>query len=74
MNGAIKYLKASKDGLPDPKESLSSTIPSRAIAKANWEVQQLVSHENGGKRGPHKKYVYPCRTLAYVRIKFIHTM
>ena len=30
----LKYLKASKDGLPEPKGSLSSTIPSRAITTA----------------------------------------
>ena len=59
----LKYLKANKDGLPDPKGSLSGTIPSRAIAQANWEVQQILSHENGGKRGPYKKYIYPCRTI-----------
>ena len=31
----LKYIKASKDSLPNPKGSLSSAIPSRAIAQAN---------------------------------------
>ena len=61
----LKYLKASKDGLPDPKGSLSSPIPTRVIAEANWEVKQLLSHHsaNGGKRGPYKRYVYLCKSL-----------
>jgi len=70
----LKYLKARKDGLPDSKGSLSGTIPSRAIAQVNQEVQQILSDEIGGKRGPYKKYVYSCTTLAYVHIKFIHTI
>ena len=53
----LKYLKVNKDGLPNPKGSLSGTIPSCAIARANREVQQLLSQENGGKRGPYKKYI-----------------
>ena len=40
----LKYLKASKDGLPDPKGSLLSAIPSQAIAQAKREVKQLLSH------------------------------
>ena len=54
----LKYLKASKDGLPDPKGSLSSAIPTRVIAEANREVKQLLSHANGGKRRSYKRYVY----------------
>ena len=53
----LKYLKVNKDRLPNPNGSLSGTIPSRAIAQANLEVQQLLSQENRGKRGPYKKYV-----------------
>ena len=66
-----KYLKVNKDRLPNPNGSLSGTIPSRAIAQANWEVQQLlVSQENGRKRGPYKEYVifvYLC-TLYIVQV------
>ena len=52
-----KYLKAPKDGLPDPRGSLAIEIPSRAIEQANQEVQQLRSaNESKGKRGPYKKY------------------
>ena len=65
----LKYLKpCSKDGLPDPKGSLSTVIPSRAITRANQEVQQAIADrsdeqnvEQSGKskkkRGPYKKCV-----------------
>ena len=58
----LKYLNATKDGLADPKGYLSSAIPTRVI---NREVKQLLSHHsaNGGKRGPYKRYVYPCKSL-----------
>ena len=59
----FKYLKASKDGLPDPKDSLSSAIPTQATAEANREVKQLLPHANGRKRGPYKRYVYPCKSI-----------
>ena len=47
----LKYLKASKDGHPDPKGSLSSAIPTRVIAEANREVKQLldsISRDSAG--------------------------
>ena len=65
----LKYLKpCSKDGLPGPKGSLSTVIPSRVIGQANQDVQQAIadqsdeqSVEQSGKskkkRGPYKKYV-----------------
>lgn len=58
----LKYLKpCSKDGLPDPKGSLSAVVPSRAIARANQEVQQTLADQSDKsgrkKRGPYKKYV-----------------
>ena len=67
----LKYLKVNKDGLPDPKGSLSGTIPSRAIAQANREIQQSVSQENGGKQEPYKKYIYLCVSVC---IGSIHVM
>ena len=51
-----KYLKAPKDGLPDPRGSLANKIPSRAIEQANQEVRQLSAKESKGKCGPYKKY------------------
>ena len=39
----LKYLKASKDGLPDPKGSLSSAIPSRAITSECWSFMSQKS-------------------------------
>ena len=44
------------DGLPDPKGSLSISLPSGAIASANREVLELSASEVGKKRGPYKKY------------------
>ena len=44
-----RYLKPI-DGLPDPKGSLSTTIPSAAIASANWEDRHLA--EFGGHTSP----------------------
>ena len=44
-------------GLPDPRGSLSSAIPSQEIAAANKEVQkESESAASGAKRGPYKKY------------------
>ena len=51
----LKYLKVNKDGL----------------AQANREVQQLLSQENGGKRGPYNKYIYPYISVC---IASIHIM
>ena len=39
MMALWKYLKALKDGLPDPRGSLANKIPSRAIEQANQEVR-----------------------------------
>ena len=35
------YLKALKDGLPDPRKSLVNEVSSRVIEQANQEVWQL---------------------------------
>ena len=50
----LRYLKP-RDGLPDPRGSLSSSMPSQAIAQANREVQEAIQSDKG-KRGPYKKY------------------
>ena len=44
------------DGLPDSKGSLSLSVPSQAIASANWEVLKSTS-EVGKKRGPYNHSV-----------------
>ena len=38
----LRYFKK-RDGLPDPKGSLSHTIPSRAISMANSEVTEATT-------------------------------
>ena len=49
-----RYLKP-KDGLLDPRGTLSLSIPAAAIAQTNKEVQRATSSEKQ-KRGPFKKY------------------
>ena len=49
----LRYLKQ-KDGLPDPKGSLTSEVPTRAIVRANQEVEaELVEQKK--KRGPYRR-------------------
>ena len=52
--GLLRYLKP-KDRLPDPRGTLSSSIPAAAIAQANKEVQQATNSEKQ-KSGPYRKY------------------
>ena len=52
----LKYLKPGEDHLPDPKRSLAASVPSRTIAQANLEVQQLLTNDKKEKkRGPYNK-------------------
>ena len=45
----LSYFKP-KDGLPDPKGSLSSILPSQAIALANKEVEKVISEKDDTKK------------------------
>ena len=49
----LRYFKQ-RDGLPDPKGSLTLAIPSRAISIASREVTEATPGDK--KRGPYKKY------------------
>ena len=49
-----KYFKL-RDGLPDPKGSLSASIPAEAISLANTEVQKVIDSKKANKRGPYTK-------------------
>ena len=49
----LRYHKP-KDGLPHPKGSLSTVLPSQAIAQANLEVQAAQMEKK--RRGPCKRY------------------
>ena len=52
----LKYLKPAKERFPDPKGSLVASVPSRAIAQANLEVQQLLTDSKKEKKqGPYNK-------------------
>ena len=44
-----------RNGLPDPRGSLSSSIPSQAIAAANREVEAIRT-ASSGKRAPYGHY------------------
>ena len=60
----LKYLKPAKDYLPNPRGSLTASVPSRAIAQANFEVQQLLSNADSKKKqGPYNKQVFLCYTV-----------
>ena len=52
---SIRSFFKPKDGLPDPKGSLSSSLPSKAIALANKEVEKATTSETGKKRGQYKR-------------------
>ena len=56
MLSLLNYFKRKKD-LPNPRGSLSSTIPARAIALANCEVQEEIRRGKENKRGPYNKLV-----------------
>ena len=45
----LSYFKP-KDGLSDPKGSLSSILPSQAIALANKEVEKVISEKGDTKK------------------------
>ena len=51
---SIRSFFKQKDGLPDPKGSLSS-LSSKAIALANKEVEKAITSEKGKKRGQYKR-------------------
>ena len=44
-----------KPELPDPKGSLSSEIPSSAIASANVEVRKVIDDGTDGRDGKHSQ-------------------
>ena len=49
-----------RNGLPDPRGLLSSSIPSQEIAAANREVEEAIHTASSGKRGPHGQYSLDC--------------
>ena len=51
----MRYLK-SRDGFPDPRSSLSLTIPSQAIARVNQEVQEAMNSKEGNQCGSYERY------------------
>ena len=48
----LRYLER-KDGLPDPRGSLSFAVPKQAIAETNSEVHSACTSK---KRGPYHSY------------------
>lgn len=52
----LRYLKR-REGLPDPRGSLSNSLTSRAISRANAEVEAELEKRKASdkKRGPYKR-------------------
>ena len=46
----LKYLKASKNGFPDSKGSLSNAKPSQAVVEAHQKIQQLYHMQMQGSK------------------------
>ena len=53
---ALLRLLQPRNSLPDPRGSLSSSIPSQAITAANREVEEAIRTAASGKRGPYGQY------------------
>ena len=77
----LKYLR-NKDGLPDPRGSLSDVIPARTSSIANEAVREEIEASSSKKRrGPYKRYV-PVYSLVvtgeifeiYLRLIYIHSL
>ena len=52
----FKYLTTPRKGLPNPQGSLAVSVPSRAIAQANAEVQQVLNDKKKQKKhGPYNQ-------------------
>ena len=55
----LNYLSRKRgNNLPDPRGTLSNSVPSRAIARANHEVEAEMERirKADKKRGPYKRY------------------
>ena len=62
---SIRSFFKQKDGLPDPKGSLSTCLSSQAIALANKEVEKVTSEKGIGKQRGHtdrERYGAPSHT------------
>ena len=55
QHGSTEISTTKKNRPPDPKGSLSSSLPSQAIAEANWLISEAV-HNNKNKRGSYYQY------------------
>ena len=45
-----------RNGIPDPKRSISSIIPSQVVAQANQEAVMDATQSTMSKRGPYQQY------------------
>ena len=67
---SIRRFFRPKDGLPDPRGSLSLSVPSEVIALANREVKRFLASETetGKKRGQYKRWARTANTLAITSV------
>lgn len=56
MSRSIRDYFSVRDGLPDPKGSLSSQVSSRAIALANKEVEKVLQEKGNSEKRKRGKY------------------
>ena len=56
MSRSIRDYFHLKDGLPDPRGSLSSRLPSQAIALANKEVESVLRETGKSEKRQRGKY------------------
>ena len=66
------FIRSSKDSLPDPKRLLSSSLPSKAIAFANKEVEKVTTSENSKKHIDIERCGAPSHTSALLEIAASH--
>jgi len=49
-----RYLEP-RNGLPDPKGVLSTSISPQAISRANFEVESVLKSQGNTSRGPYRR-------------------
>ena len=68
---AMKYLR-NKDGLPDPRDSLSTVMPARTISSANEAVRDTNEYNKTPRILPSFAETRVKRTLQYIKLLNAH--
>ena len=67
----LKYLR-NKDGLPDPRGSLSAVIPARTISNANEAVDDTHEYTKTSRILPSFAETSVKRALQYMKLLNVH--